>query len=84
MPRLKEDQNACQVVHAQVVFETGPSRTFDSERARTLLLESNPFMCCFNVSLADPGGTGFPGLLALKIFSKSCSFQAILWDNPLF
>ncbi len=32
---------------------------------------------------ADPGGPGGPPL-APKIFSKSCSFQAILREKPLF
>ncbi len=36
------------------------------------------------IPAADPGGPGGPGPLAPKISSKSCSFQAILREKPLF
>ena len=35
-------------------------------------------------TVADPGGPGGPAPLAPKIFSKSCSFEAILREKPLF
>ena len=36
------------------------------------------------ISVADPGGPGGPGPFAPKISSKSCSFQAIWREKPLF
>ena len=43
------------------------------------------FECHFlQLAPADPGGPGDPVPIAPKIFSKSCSFQIIFWENPLF